>query len=60
MVFVGILLTLGGFLLSVLSLAITSSTGGRLGLVIVGILLSLVGIIGFVNKAFMNNAIWKR
>jgi hypothetical protein len=57
---VGLLITFLGFVLSLFSLSLTSSTGGRLGLVLAGIAVSLVGIIGIVNRAYLRNAIWKR
>ena len=60
MILVGILLTLLGFVISVLSLAITSSVGGRLAIVLVGLAVSLFGIMGVLNKAYLKNAIWKK
>lgn len=60
MVLAGILVTLLGFLLSVFSLGVSSSLGARLGMVLVGIALSLTGIIGLINRAFVRNAIWKK
>lgn len=60
MVFIGILVTLLGFVLSVLSLGMTSSVGGRLGMVLVGIALSLFGILGLINTAYNKNAIWRK
>lgn len=60
MILVGLLVTLSGFVLSVLSLAITSSVGGRLIIVLIGLGLSLFGILGILNRAYMKNAIWKK
>ncbi|HKM83543.1 MAG TPA: hypothetical protein VJY15_21605 [Candidatus Acidoferrum sp.] len=60
MILVGILLTLLGFVISVLSLGITSSVGGRLAMVLVGLAVSLFGIMGVLNKAYLKNAIWKK
>ncbi|MGB2678806.1 MAG: hypothetical protein WAN12_17120 [Candidatus Acidiferrum sp.] len=60
MILVGILLTLLGFVISVLSLAVTSSVGGRLAMVLVGLAVSLFGIMGVLNKAYLKNAIWKK
>ena len=60
MTIVGLLITLAGFLLSVLSLTLSSSTGARMGLVLAGIAISLTGIIGVINPAYLKNAIWKR
>ncbi len=56
----GIVITFLGFVLSVLSLGLTSSTGARLGIVLFGLALSLTGIIGVINRAFLKNAIWRR
>lgn len=60
MVYVGLLITLAGFVLSLLSLSLASSTGARMGIVIAGIAVSLFGIIGVINPAYIKNAIWKR
>ena len=60
MILVGILLTLLGFVISVLSLGVTSSVGGRLAMVLVGLAVSLFGIMGVLNKAYLKNANWKK
>jgi hypothetical protein len=60
MAFVGLVLTFAGFLLAALSVGITSSTAGRLGMVLVGIVLILIGIIGVINPAYQKNAVWKK
>ena len=60
MAYIGLLVTLGGFLLSLMSLSMSSSTGGRMTFVLAGIAVSLVGIIGLINPAYLKNAIWKR
>jgi len=57
---VGLLVTFAGFLLAAASVWITSSTTGRLALVLVGIALSLVGIMGLINTAYQKNAVWKQ
>jgi len=57
---VGLLVTFAGFLLAAASVGITSSTTGRLALVLVGIALSLVGIMGLINPAYQKNAVWKQ
>ena len=59
MILVGILVTLSGFVISVLSLAL-SSNGARLAVVVLGLAVSLFGIIGVLNRAYMKNAIWKK
>lgn len=60
MVLVGILITLLGFVISLLSLGMASGVNSRMLIVLAGIVVSLTGIIGVINKAFVNNAIWKK
>lgn len=60
MIIAGILVTLIGFVLSFLSLGLASSNSGRLAMVLVGIAISLFGIIGVLNKHYLKNAIWKK
>ena len=60
MILIGILVTFLGFVISVLSLAATSSVGGRLIMVVAGMAVSLFGILGLLNKAYLKNAIWKK
>ena len=56
----GILITLLGFIISVLSLTMTSSVGGRMVIVLIGMAVSLVGIIGVLNRAYLKDAIWRK
>jgi predicted nucleic acid-binding protein len=58
MVLVGVLITFAGFVVSMLSLAL-SSNGARLTVVVLGLAVSLFGIIGVLNTAYLKNAIWK-
>ena len=60
MALAGILITLLGFIISVLSLTITSSVGGRLVTVLIGLAVSLAGIVGVINPAYMKNANWRK
>jgi len=60
MVFIGLLVTVLGFVVSLLSLGLASSIGARMTLVLAGIAVSLVGILGLINSAYLKNAIWKR
>jgi hypothetical protein len=60
MALVGVVVTLLGFLVAIASLGITSSVGGRMGLVLAGIAISLSGIIGVLNRAFLSKAIWRK
>jgi hypothetical protein len=57
---VGLIVTLAGFLLAAASVGITSSNGGRLGLVVVGIVISLIGILGVINPAYQKTAVWRK
>ena len=56
----GLVVTFLGFLLSVLSVGITSSVVGRLVFVLAGIALTLIGIIGLLNRAYLSKAIWRK
>jgi len=60
MALVGLVVTFAGFVLAAASVGITPSTTGRLGMVLVGIVLSLIGILGVINPAYQKNAIWKK
>jgi hypothetical protein len=60
MAFVGLSVVLLGFLLAATSLGITDSTTARLGIVLVGIGVSLFGIMGIINPVYMKDAIWKK
>ena len=60
MVAVGLLIMLAGFLLSLLSLSLATAVGVRMALVLAGIAISLFGLIGVVNRAYLKHAIWKR
>jgi len=60
MIIAGLVVTLLGFLISVGSLGAMSNVGGRMVMVLVGIAVSLVGIMGVLNRAFLSKAIWKK
>jgi hypothetical protein len=60
MALVGLAITLLGFVVAVGSLGMTDSNSVRLGIVLVGIAVSLGGIMGVLNQAYMKNAIWKK
>ena len=60
MVLVGLLVTVLGFVVSLLALGFATSVGARMMLVLAGIATSLVGILGLLNSAYLKNAIWKR
>lgn len=60
MTFIGLLVTILGFIVSVMSLTLSSSNTGRLVIVLIGIALSLIGIMGIMNRACLKNAIWRK
>ena len=57
---VGILLALAGWLIPVAALSITLPVGGRLIVSLVGIGISLIGILVVLNGAHQKHAIWKK
>jgi hypothetical protein len=59
MIFVGVLVTLLGFVIAVLSLAV-HSVGAQLAVILLGLAVSLYGIMGVLNRAYLKNAIWKK
>jgi hypothetical protein len=60
MALTGLAITLLGFFIAVFSLGITTSVTGRMTLVLIGLAVSLFGIIGVLNRAYLKNAVWKR
>jgi hypothetical protein len=38
----------------------TSSVGGRMVMVLIGLAVSFAGIIGVLNRAYLKNAIWRK
>ena len=60
MALVGLVITFIGFLLAAGSVGISSNTTVRLVLVLVGIVISLAGIMGPINQTYQKNAVWKR
>jgi len=57
---VGILLALVGWLIPILALSMTQSNSMRFVACLLGIAVSLVGILGVLNKAHLDTAIWKK
>jgi len=55
----GLLLAVVGWLIPVVGLTLTQSLSARFIMVVIGIGISLFGILGVLNKAHMKNAIWK-
>ena len=60
MALAGLLVTLLGFLIALFSLSVTSDVYVRLAIVLGGIVVSLIGIIGVLNPAYLKNAIWRK
>jgi hypothetical protein len=60
MAFIGLLVTLLGFVLAFISLGMTQSVGVRMGMILVGLAVSLFGILGLINPAYQKNAIWRK
>jgi hypothetical protein len=60
MVLVGLLVTFLGFAVAVASLGLSAGVAGRLVLTLFGIAVSLFGIMGIVNRAYLRHAIWKK
>lgn len=60
MILIGLLTTVLGFLITLMSLGLTQAVGLRLAMVIAGIAVSLFGILGLINRAFLQNAIWRK
>jgi hypothetical protein len=60
MAYAGLAVTFLGFVIAFASLGMTPSVGGRMTMILVGLAVSLFGIIGLINKAFLKDAIWKK
>ncbi len=60
MVLIGILVTLLGFAVAFFSLGMTTDVNARLAMVVAGIGISLFGILGLINKAYLKTAIWRK
>ena len=60
MAIAGLIVTLLGFIISVASLGMSSSVSGRMVIVLVGLVVSLVGIIGLINPGFQKKAAWRK
>jgi len=60
MTFVGLAVTFLGFIIAFSSLGVTDSTGVRLGMVLAGIVVSLIGIMGVLTPAYQKTWIFKK
>ncbi len=57
---IGLLITVAGWLLALVGLGLTSSTGGRMAFALIGVALAITGILGFMNPAYVKDAVWKK
>jgi hypothetical protein len=60
MTFVGLAVTLLGFVIAFASLGVSDSTTVRMGMVLAGIAVSLIGIMGVLTPAYQKTWIWKK
>jgi hypothetical protein len=60
MVIAGLVVVVLGFVISFMSLGVTEDVTVRLIMTLVGIGVSLFGIVGLINKAYVKDAIWKK
>jgi hypothetical protein len=60
MAIAGLVVTMLGFIISLLSLIMAESAGARLAIVLAGLVVSLIGIIGILNPAYIKHAIWRQ
>ena len=56
---VGLLLALAGWLIPIVTVVLVQSTAVRMTVSILGIAMTLVGILVVLNKAHLKQAIWK-
>lgn len=56
---IGVVVTAGGWLLALFGMHLTSGVGGRMAFALVGLAVSLVGVIVLLPAACNKNAIWK-
>ena len=56
---VGVLVVLAGWLIPVVGITITQSTSVRFALAVLGIAVTLFGILGMLNKAHLKSALWR-
>ena len=60
MALVGVAVTFLGFVMAFASLGVTDSVGGRMGMVLAGIVVSLFGIMGVITPAYQKTWIGKK
>ena len=57
---IGVACAVGGWLIAMSGLFITTSNGGRIVFALGGIAVSLYGILGVLNGYYLERAIWKK
>jgi len=60
MTFAGLAVTFAGFAIAFASLGVTDSTSVRLGMVLAGIVVSLIGIMGVITPAYQKTWIYRK
>jgi len=60
MAIAGLLVTLLGFVIALMSLGMTQSVNARMIMILIGIAVSFAGIFGLINKAYQKNAEWRK
>jgi len=55
----GLLLAVAGWIVAMTAILLTQSNGARLGIVSLGIAISIFGILGVLNPAYLKHAPWK-
>ena len=60
MIGIGILTILLGFVIALISLGMTSNVNGRMVMALIGLAVSLFGIMGLINPAFNKKATWRK
>ena len=56
---IGLGMALAGWLIPVVALVLTQSNAARMAVCLVGLAISLIGILVVMNKAHLKHAIWK-
>ncbi len=57
---IGLIVTLLGFVIAVMSLGMTSGVNTRMIMTLIGIAVSFFGIMGLIIPAYNKNAIWRK
>lgn len=60
MALLGTLVTILGFIVALMGLGMASSVNGRMIAALAGLAISLFGIVGMINPAYVKDAIWRK